>query len=111
MRKSILCCLLIGLVIIVLRSFWTKRIPEGVGIESFRYETYGMMAGTEMSLSILREEDDSMILDGESFRLTIAFDDGTIISARGTNRRPKGMGQALREIENLFDQLLWETEQ
>lgn len=156
MRKSILCCLLIGLVVIVLCSFRTKRLPEGVGLESFRYETSGMMAGAETSLSIFREQDgfvivrtgnwgepsrrargsaemgkkianilcenhalswdgfsghDSMMLDGKSFELTIAFDDGTTISARGTNRRPKGMGQALQEIENLFDQLLWETEQ
>ena len=156
MRKPILLCILLGLAAAVMCGCRAKRLPEGVSIESLSYETRFMMAGTETSLSISRENDgftvvrtvgweepscrarvseemgknvadilrehnvlswegfsgyDPMIADGESFTLTIAFDDGTTISARGTNKRPKGMGQAMREIENLFDQLLWEPEQ
>ncbi|MBR5289079.1 MAG: hypothetical protein IKU34_10915 [Clostridia bacterium] len=156
MRKQILLCILLGLAAVVLWGCRAKRLPEGVSVETLRYETWFMMAGSETSLSISREDDgftvvrtvgweepsrrahgsaqmgkniadilrehdvlswdgfsghDPLIDDGESFTLTIAFDDGTTISARGTNRRPKGMGQAMREIENLFDQLLWEPEQ
>ena len=156
MRKQILLCILLVLAAAVLCGCRAKRLPEGVSIESLSYETRFMMAGSETSLSISRENDgfvivrtvgwkessrrargsaqmgrnvadilrkhdvlswdgfsgyDPLIADGESFTLSIAFDDGTAISARGTNKRPKGMGQAMREIENLFDQLLWEPEQ
>ena len=156
MRKQVLLCILLGLAAVVLCSCRAKRLPESVSIESLCYETRGMMAGAETSLSIFREDNgfeivctggggepsrraraseemgrsvadilrehnvlswdgfsghDLMILDGESFTLRIAFDDGTAISARGTNASPQEMGQALREIENLFDQLLWEPEQ
>ena len=156
MRKQILLCMLLCLAAVVLYSCRAKRLPDGVSIESLFYETWFMMAGTETSLSISRENDgfaivrtvgweepsrrarvseemgknvadilrehnvlswdgfsghDPMIDDGKSFTLSIAFDNGTTISARGTNRRPKGMGQAMREIEDLFDQFLREPEQ
>lgn len=54
---------------------------------------------------------DPHILDGTSFTLFIAFDDGTTISARGTNSYPKGLSAAVREIRDLFDRFLREPEQ
>ena len=54
---------------------------------------------------------DPHVLDGTSFILSIAFDDGTTISARGTNLYPKGLSAAVREIRDLFDRFLHETEQ
>jgi len=54
---------------------------------------------------------DPHMLDGTSFSLSIAFDDGTTVSARGTNSYPKGLSAAVREIRNLFDRFLREPEQ
>ena len=51
------------------------------------------------------------VLDGTSFTLSIDFGDGTTISARGTNSYPKELHAAMREIEDLFDRVLWESEQ
>lgn len=50
------------------------------------------------------------VLDGTSFTLSIDFSDGTTISARGTNSYPKGLSASMREIEDLFDRFLWESE-
>ena len=70
---------------------------------------------------ILREHDvlswdgyakyDPRVLDGTSFTLSIDFGDGTTISAQGTNSYPKGLSAAMREIEDLFDRFLRESEQ
>ena len=57
------------------------------------------------------EKSDPLVLDGTSFTLAVAFDDGTTISARGTNSYPKGLSAAVGEIKNLFDQFLREPEQ
>ncbi len=54
---------------------------------------------------------DPHMLDGTSFTLFIDFDDGTAVSARGTNSYPRGLSAAVREIRDLFDQLLREPEQ
>ena len=54
---------------------------------------------------------DPHILDGTSFTLFIAFDDGTTISARGTNSYPKGLSAAVKEIRDLLDRFLQEPEQ
>ena len=54
---------------------------------------------------------DPHMLDGTSFSLSIAFDDGTTILAQGANNYPKGLSAAVGEIKNLFDQFLWEPEQ
>ena len=54
---------------------------------------------------------DPRVLDGTSFTLHIVFDDGTEISARGKNSRPKGLPDAMREIQSLFDRFLRESEQ
>ena len=51
------------------------------------------------------------VLDGTSFILHIAFDDGSAISARGTNSYPKGLSAAIQEIKDLFDRFLSELEQ
>jgi len=56
-------------------------------------------------------QSDSRMLDGTSFTLSIAFDDGTTISARGTNSYPKGLSAAVREIKDLIDRFLRESEQ
>lgn len=56
-------------------------------------------------------QSDPHMLDGTSFTLSIAFDDGTTISARGTNSSPKGLSAAMREIRDLFDRFLRELEQ
>ena len=56
-------------------------------------------------------QSDPHMLDGTSFTLSIAFDDGTTISARGTNSYPKGLSAAVREIKDLFDRFLRESEQ
>lgn len=54
---------------------------------------------------------DPHMLDGTSFTLFIAFDDGTTISARGTNSYPKGLSAAVKEIRDLLDRFLQEPEQ
>ena len=54
---------------------------------------------------------DPLVLDGTSFSLFIVFDDGTTISARGTNSYPKGLSAAVREIQSLFDRFLSEPDQ
>ena len=54
---------------------------------------------------------DPHVLDGSLFTLHIIFDDGTTISARGTNRYPKGLSAAVQEIEDLVDRFLRESEQ
>ena len=56
-------------------------------------------------------QSDPHMLDGTSFTLFIAFDDGTTISARGTNSYPKGLSAAVQEIRDLFDRFLRESEQ
>lgn len=57
------------------------------------------------------EKSNPLVLDGSSFILSIAFDDGTTISARGTNRHPKGLSAAVQEIEDMVDRFLREPEQ
>ena len=57
------------------------------------------------------EKSNPLVMDGSSFILSITFDDGTTISARGTNSYPKGLSAAMREIEDLFDRFLREPEQ
>ena len=57
------------------------------------------------------EKSNPLVMDGSSFILSIAFDDGTNISARGTNSYPKGLSAAVREIQSLFDRFLRESEQ
>ena len=57
------------------------------------------------------EKSNPLVMDGSSFILSIAFDDGTEISARGTNSRPKGLPDAMREIQSLFDRFLSEPDQ
>ena len=54
---------------------------------------------------------DPHMLDGTSFTLSIAFDDGTTVSARGTNSYPKELSAAVREIRDLLDRFLREPEQ
>lgn len=54
---------------------------------------------------------DPRVLDGTTFILSVAFDDGTTISAQGANNYPKGLSAAVGEIKNLFDQFLREPEQ
>ena len=54
---------------------------------------------------------DPRVLDGTTFTLSVAFDDGTTISAWGTNSYPKGLSAAVREIKDLFDRFLRESEQ
>ena len=54
---------------------------------------------------------DPHMLDGTTFTLSVAFDDGTTISAQGANNYPKGLSAAVGEIKNLFDQFLREPEQ
>ena len=54
---------------------------------------------------------DPHMLDGTSFSLSIAFSDGTAISARGTNSYPKGLSAAVKEIRDLLDRFLREPEQ
>jgi len=54
---------------------------------------------------------DPRVLDGTTFTLSVAFDDGTTISAQGANNYPKGLSAAVGEIKNLFDQFLREPEQ
>ena len=54
---------------------------------------------------------DPHMLDGTSFTLFIAFDDGTTISARGTNSYPKGLPAAMQEIKDLLDRFLQAPEQ
>ena len=54
---------------------------------------------------------DPRVLDGTTFTLSVAFDDGTNISAQGANNYPKGLSAAVGEIKNLFDQFLREPEQ
>ena len=56
-------------------------------------------------------QSDPHMLAGTSFTLFIAFDDGTTISARGTNSYPKGLSAAVQEIRDLFDRFLRESEQ
>jgi len=56
-------------------------------------------------------ESNPLVLDGTSFSLFIVFDDGTTISARGTNSYPKGLSAAVREIQSLFDRFLSEPDQ
>ena len=83
--------------------------------------TYADQAAGAQATDILRAHDalawngfaksDPHILDGTSFTLFIAFDDGTTISARGTNSYPKGLSAAVREIKDLFDRFLREPEQ
>lgn len=51
------------------------------------------------------------VLDGTAFILHITFDDGSAISARGTNSYPKGLSVAIQEIKDLFDRFLSEPEQ
>lgn len=51
------------------------------------------------------------VLDGASFTLSVAFDDGTTISAWGANSYPKGLSAAVGEIKNLIDRFLSEPEQ
>ena len=56
-------------------------------------------------------QSDPHMLDGTSFTLFIAFDDGTTISARGTNSYPKGLSAAVLEIKDLLDRFFQEPEQ
>ena len=56
-------------------------------------------------------QSDPHMLDGTSFTLFIAFDDGTTIFARGTNSYPKGLSAAMQEIKDLLDRFLQEPEQ
>ena len=57
------------------------------------------------------EKSNPLVMDGSSFILSITFDDGTTISARGTNSYPKGLSAAVQEIEDLVDRFLSEPEQ
>lgn len=50
------------------------------------------------------------VLDGNGFSLTILFEDGTAIEARGNNAFPKKHKEALSEIKNLFSKYIKEPE-
>ncbi|MBQ2955244.1 MAG: hypothetical protein IJE08_02160 [Clostridia bacterium] len=44
----------------------------------------------------------SMVTDGSGFSLKVLLEDGTGISARGSNSFPDGFGEAAEAIDNLF---------
>ena len=95
-------------------------IQSSGGGRNVRSAHVGQEAGGQMT-GILRAHNalawngfaksDPRMLDGTSFTLSIAFDDGTTILAQGANNYPKGLSAAVGEIKNLFDQFLWEPEQ
>lgn len=45
---------------------------------------------------------DSRVMDGSGFGLSIRYEDGTEISASGSNSFPEGYGEAARAIDALF---------
>lgn len=47
-------------------------------------------------------ETDSNVLDGYGFGLTIAFTDGSVVSASGSNSFPDGFSESKRVIDELF---------
>lgn len=54
---------------------------------------------------------DPNILDGTSFSLRIAFADGTVIEANGSNRFPSNYGAACADMDTLFSKYIKESEQ
>ena len=48
----------------------------------------------------------SMVLDGSGFSLSIAFEDGSMIKASGSNSFPEGFGDAKAAIDELFEKYL-----
>lgn len=54
---------------------------------------------------------DPNILDGTSFSLRIAFADGTVIEANGSNRFPSGYSAACADMDTLFSKYIKEPEQ
>jgi len=79
------------------------------------YETYELPADAELKQALseiidghnLRKwdgfkETNSMVLDGTNFSLHVSFEDGTEISAHGSNSFPGGYGEAAEAIDGLF---------
>ena len=54
---------------------------------------------------------DPNILDGTSFSLRIAFADGTVIEANGSNWFPSSYSAACADMDTLFSKYIKETEQ
>ena len=54
---------------------------------------------------------DPNILDGTSFSLRIAFADGTVIEANGSNRFPSSYSAACADMDTLFSRHIKEPEQ
>ncbi len=55
-------------------------------------------------------QEDSAVLDGESFSLNVAFEDGSGIDAVGTNRFPDGYYEKKGAIQAFFEALMREYE-
>ena len=53
---------------------------------------------------------DSAVLDGESFSLNVAFEDGSGIDAAGTNSFPDGYYEKKGAIQAFFEALMREYE-
>ena len=54
------------------------------------------------------DEADYNVEDGENFRLEIAFDDGTVVTAKGDNAFPDNYGEAIAELWRV---LTWNAEE
>ena len=55
-------------------------------------------------------QSDPLMMDGTSFSLRVAFADGTVIEARGSNRYPSTYSAACAEIDTLFSKYIKELE-
>ena len=55
-------------------------------------------------------QEDSTVLDGESFSLNVAFEDGSGIDAVGTNSFPDGYYEKKGAIQAFFEALMREYE-
>lgn len=79
------------------------------------YQTYTLPVDHELMLGLralvkdhdLRKWDgfdksNSLIADGSGFGLRVSFDDGTGITASGSNSFPEGYGEAAEAINDLF---------
>ena len=70
--------------------------------EALMRELSAIVASTNIHKWDGFKKTNSMVMDGSGFSLSIAFEDGSMIKASGSNSFPEGFGDAKAAIDDLF---------